>query len=291
MYAQLPPGSYPESIYVQPGLDFIKVVKFLEESSLSFPVAVKPDAGMMGFMFRIIQNVEQLGKYHAVMHSEYIIQQLVGYPLEVSVFYYRLPGSQSGRITGFIKKEFLEVTGDGYSTLKDLILKYSRVRFRRDEILSKHLGNLSSIIPLGKTYCLSYALNLSRGGRLISLEGEKTESLLQVFDKLSLYTQSFFYGRYDVKCTSIEDLRKGINFSILEYNGSGAEPHHIYGNGNTLLAAYKIILHHWKILYIISRINYRNGISYWKYRDGLRFLSAAKKHFRQLKKLDVSFEI
>jgi hypothetical protein len=108
-------------------------------------------------------------------------------------------------------------------------------------------------------YCLSNALNLSRGGKLISLAHEKDERLLKVFDDLSHYTNHFYYGRYDIKCASVEDLKEGKNFYILEYNGCGAEPHHIYGDGNTLLQAYAILLQHWKVLYRISKYNHTHG--------------------------------
>jgi hypothetical protein len=134
-------------------------------------------------------------------------------------------------------------------------------------------------------------LNLSRGGRLISLEQEKDDKLVDVFDWLSNYTGKFFYGRYDIKCASIDDLKSGQNFSILEYNGCGAEPHHIYGNGNTLLQAYRIVLHHWHVLYKISMYNYRNGIPKWNFQEGWLFLKNAKKHFKMLKELDAATEL
>ena len=81
--------------------------------------------------------------------SDYIVQELVTYPLEVSVFYYRFPDQQKGTITGFIKKEFLQVTGDGRSTLWELIRKYDRVQFRLDEMKAKHEHSLQDIIPAG----------------------------------------------------------------------------------------------------------------------------------------------
>lgn len=290
MYDQLPPSSYPSSIYISPSIKFSEVERLFENSKLFYPVAVKPDAGMMGFMFRKIDNPEQLRQYHAAMPCDYIVQELITYPLEVSVFYYRYPNEQKGTITGFLKKEFLEVTGDGKSTLEELISTYPRVMFRQQEMHAKHESSLREIIPNGKAYCLSYALNLSRGGKLINLEKEKDERLLDVFDKLSHYTGSFYYGRYDIKCKSIEDLKAGKNYSILEYNGSGAEPHHVYGNGNTLIQAYKILLHHWNVLYKISKHNNSTGIPYWKYQDGARFSKNAKKHFKILKELDSTFE-
>jgi len=291
MYLQLPSGTYPRSIFVSHSLPFAEVSELIARNNFEFPFAVKPDAGMMGFMFRKIDNAGELQKYHAAMQVDYIIQHYIDYPLEVSVFYYRYPNQASGHITGFIRKEFLQVTGDGVSTLLELMLQYPRIRFRLDEMKLKHEKKLNDIVRRGEIYCLSYAMNLSRGGKLVSLAHEKDERLVKVFDELSRYTKHFYYGRYDIKCLSIEDLKEGKNFSILEYNGSGAEPHHIYGNGNTLLQAYRIVLHHWDVLYKISKINHKKGTRYWTFRKGLRFLKKAKQHFRMLKRLDATFEI
>ncbi|MEO7769254.1 MAG: hypothetical protein ABIS01_17610 [Ferruginibacter sp.] len=291
IYSQLPPGSYPYSIYISPLTPFAEVEKLVSLHSFEWPFCVKPDVGMMGFMFRKIYSVDKLEEYHRKMPVNYIIQQLVTYPLEVSVFYYRLPNERKGTITGFLKKEFLEVTGDGQSTLLQLMLDYERVRFRIEEMKMKHRESLDKIIPGGEKYCLSYALNLSRGGRLVSLAAEIDERLVNVFDELGNYTKQFYYGRYDIKCDSIEALKAGKNFSILEYNGSGAEPHHAYGNGNTLLQAHKIFLHHWKILYRISKYNNDHGIRYWKFREGWLFLKNAKRHFKILRQLDIETEL
>jgi hypothetical protein len=291
MYAQLPEGSYPKSILIKYPSSLDDARRQAEAAGLSFPFAVKPDVGMMGFMFRKIENMEQFGRYHAAMTADYILQSFIDYPVEVSVFYYRFPNKSSGNITGFLRKEFLQVTGNGTSTLLELIQQYPRVRFRLEEMKSKHEKKLHEVIPHGEIYALSYALNLSRGGRLVSLAHEKDARLLRVFDALAENAPHFYYGRYDIKCRSVEDLRQGSNFSILEYNGSGAEPHHIYGDGNNLVQAYRIVLHHWNVLYRISRYNHHNGIPYWSFRRGYRFLRKAKKRFKALKKLDATFEI
>lgn len=291
MYDQLPPGSYPASIYLSPAFSFLEAELKLRSTNLRYPFAVKPDVGMMGFLFRKICNREEFRTYHAQMPVDYIAQTFSSYPLEVSVFYYRYPHEQKGTITGFLKKEFLEVVGDGTSTLWRLIQQYPRVRFRLDEMKAKHESKLETVLPLGEIYCLSPALNLSRGGKLVSLEDEKNERLVAVFDALSHYAGRFYYGRYDIKCASVEDLKAGRNFTILEFNGSGAEPHHIYGNGYTLLEAYRIVLQHWKVLYRISKINHDAGIRYWGFRRGWKFLKKAKRHFKLLKGLDQSVEL
>lgn len=288
MYDQLPPGNYPQSIYISPSLPF-KEVKKLFAKNFTFPVAVKPDEGMMGLMFRKIENAEHLKRYHDKMPVKYIIQELVNLSMEVSVFYYRFPDQQKGTITGFITKEFLDVTGNGTSTLKELIENFpERPGFFPGEWTAKHKNKLHEILPAGEVFRLSWAANLSRGSRLISLKHEIDEKLLNVFDDLSHYTKCFYYGRYDIKCNSVDELKAG-KFSILEFNGCGAEPHHIYGTGNNLLQAYKIILQHWNVLYKISKYNNHQGIKYWKFKDGFQFLKNAKKHFKMLKKLDTEF--
>lgn len=286
MYDQLPPCSYPKTIYISPSISFSQVEENFLKNNFNYPVAVKPDAGMMGFMFRKIDNEEELKRYHSIMPVDYLIQDLLKHSMEVSVFYYRMPNEKTGTITGFLKKEMLDVTGDGESTLEKLIEDFPpRPGFNSVEWKIKHRDRLNEIIPAGEIFRLSWAANLSRGGKLVSLAHEKDGQLLKVFDELSHYAKHFYYGRYDIKCNSIEEL-KNENFSIMEFNGCGAEPHHIYGAGNNLLQAYQIILHHWKMLYKISKYNNQEGIKSWKFKEGYNYLKAAKKHFKVLKKLD-----
>lgn len=289
MYTQLPPGSYPNSIYIRPSMTMAEVEQHVQESGIRYPFAVKPDVGMSGYMFRKIDNPSALAEYHSALPVDYIIQELIEYPVEVSVFYYRFPAEEKGTITGFLKKDYLQVLGDGKSKLRELILALPRARYRYEEMAGKHADRLDDIIPAGEAFRLSSALNLTRGCTMINLEEAKTGKMIAMFDRLNNYSRQFYYGRYDIKCQSVEDLEEGKNFSIMEYNGCGAEPHHIYGNGYSLLRAYQIVLHHWSVLSKISRINNSKGIRYWKFLTGYRFLKEAKKHFRRLSEIDASF--
>jgi len=291
MYNQLPSGLYPKSVFISHELHFEEVKKNYTDYNLSYPIAVKPEIGRMGFMFRKIENINDLKFYHEKMPVNYIIQEFINYPIEVSVFYYRFPGEKKGTITGFLKKESLQVVGDGKSTLLELINDSPRARQHKEEMTSKHADKLADVISKGEIFYLSHALNLSRGGKLVNLEHEKDERLLKVFDDLSHYTKYFYFGRYDIKCASIEDLKRGENYTILEYNGSGGEPHHVYGNGNSLIEACKILIHHWDILYKISKCNYNNGIKYWKTSQGWKFFKTANRHVRMLKQLDSEFPV
>ncbi|MBC7891439.1 MAG: hypothetical protein H7Y12_04425 [Sphingobacteriaceae bacterium] len=286
MYEQLPPALCPRSVYITPGRPFAEVEQLVREGGFDYPFAVKPDVGMMGLLFRKITNAAEFRRYHERMPVDYIVQEFIDYPLEVSVFYYRLPSEAKGTITGFVRKEFLHVTGDGRATLDQLLERYPRAQYRLAELRAKHASRLAEVLPAGEMYPLSYALNQTRGGQLVSLAHEKDERLLAVFDALSHHARYFYFGRYDVKCASVEDLKAGRNFCILEYNGSGAAPHHVYGNGHTLWQAYKIIFHHWSTLARIARHNHALGVPYWNFRRGWAFLQGAKRHLKVLKRLD-----
>ena len=289
MYEQLPSHLCPKSLYISPTLPADSLEEVVAAHFDTYPVAVKPNVGMMGLLFRVINSADELRLYHAQMPVDYIVQELIVYPIEVSVFYYRFPDESTGTITGFVRKEFLEVVGNGRSTLWELIQQYPQVSFRLDEMRAKHANRLEYVIPDGNAYHLSNALNQTRGGRLVSLAHEKDERLLGVFDALSHYTGQFFFGRYDIKCASLEDLKAGLNFSILEFNGAGAAPHHVYGNGNSLWQAYRIVLHHWSVLAQIARQNHTRGIPYWPFLRGWNQLKMAQIHLLTLKRLDTTF--
>lgn len=285
MYEQLPENLYPKTIYIQPGEPEDLVLQKVSEYGFSYPFCVKPDVGMKGLLFRKVDREKDLLYYHRHMPVAYIVQDLALYPVEVSVFYYRFPDLQKGVITGFIQKELMEVTGNGQSKLIDLILEHPKAKYREEEMRIKHADSLGVVLPKGEKYFLAYAANLNRGARFINLKHEINGDLHRIFDDLSLKT-NFYYGRYDIKCRSVEDLKQGKNFVILEFNGSGAEPNHVYNTGYSLFEAHREILMHWKVLYQISRYNHRNGVPYWSFRKGWRFLQESKKHFEILEEWD-----
>lgn len=286
MYEQLPHHTVPRTIYIEPAVPFEEVLKQVNNAGFTFPFIVKPDVGMKGILFRKIDSEEQLEKYHERIPVEYIVQDLVELPVEVSVFYYRHPAAEKGTVSGFIHKELLQVKGNGIATLKELIEQHPRARHRMEEMQHRHGHCFDRVIERDEIFYLSYAGNHNRGAQFTNLHAEIDESLHKVFDELSHYSKHFYYGRYDIKTSSIEDLKAGRNFMILEYNGCGAEPNHIYDCNMKLLDAYREILKHWKALYEISRHNHENGFRYWSFVKGKNFLLQARRHFKMLEQYD-----
>lgn len=290
MYKLLPESTYPKTVFVQPGQPFEAVLDVIRQHGFRFPFVVKPDVGMKGLLFRKIDNETELHTYHLQVPVLYMIQELVNYPLEVSVFYYWHPHQPKGVVTGFVQKEVMYVTGNGKATLQQLIAEHPIGRLRLEELHSKHQEQLEKVLPAGETYNLAWAANLSRGATFTNLQNEIDDRLLNVFDAISQPAQ-FFYGRYDIKCHSIEELKQGKHFSILEYNGSGAEPNHVYQSGFSWFKALGVFLHHWKALYQISVANHRKGIPYWSFAKGWRFLQQSREHFKLLERLDNEIKV
>ena len=280
MYDQLPEGTYPRTRYFSPQLPESDLFNELG-GQFRFPLVVKPDVGMKGLWFERIDREDQLIEYHRSVPVDYLVQEWVDWPEEISIFYYRYPFEAKGTISGFIQKTLLQVRGDGRSTLLELIQSHPKASNRIPELSARHAGQFSLVIPKGETYVLSHAANHNRGAFFYNLSDRITESLTTRFDAISHHTQ-FYYGRYDLKVRSIDDFCNGGDFSILEFNGCGAEPNHIYDCGMSLREAYREILQHWKVLFEISRHNHQRGHRYWPFMRGLKFLSASGKHFKKL---------
>lgn len=288
MYNLLPRHLYPATFKVLPAEDFNSVRSALEKSGIRYPFIVKPDIACQGILFRKIDDEAALENYHQKVPVDYIVQAMVQYPMEVSAFYIRHPQEKKGRVTGFLHKIPLQVTGNGKDTLEALILQHPKANKRKEEMFARHSARLQTILPAGEKYMLSHAGNHNRGAHFIDLKEHIDDKLVAIFDEISLGINDFFYGRYDIMCSSVEDLKNGKNFSILEYNGCGAEPNHFYDTGYSLPGAYKEILKHWKALYQISKYNSSIGIKPWPYQKGRKFMAETKAHFAAIRQADAN---
>jgi hypothetical protein len=111
------------------------------------------------------------------------------------------------------------------------------------------------------------------GTKFINASHLINSRLTEVFDKISSSVPGFHYGRYDIRCRSVEDLYEGKGIKILELNGAGAEPGHIYDPEFPFMQAYRVLFQHWNILYQISRANYKKGTAYMTTKEAWQTVS------------------
>lgn len=187
----------------------------------------------------------------------------------MGIFYYRLPNAEKGNIPSITCKAFLTVTGDGKRTLAELVACKPRAILQSKRLAKKFPARWHVVIPEGKEMLLEAIGSHNKGTKFINANNLKDDALLQVFDALNKKMKGFYYGRFDIRATSIEDLKAGKNFKILEVNGVGAEPTHIYDPRYKLLKAWKELLFLWRITYRIAMQNRKNGIPFHTYPEGM----------------------
>jgi hypothetical protein len=271
----------PKSILVQLPSSLSDVLATLDKHQLTFPVVFKPDLGERGWMVKIIRSDADVERYLSEIRIDFIIQELVDFPLEFGVFYVRFPNEENGRVNSITMKDFLHVIGDGTSTLEELILTKDRAKLQWETLKVSYADQLKHIpakgvkielVPIGN-HCLG--TTFLNGNHLI------TDQLNKSFDRISKQIKGFYFGRYDIRCASFEDLERG-KIKVLELNGCGAEPAHIYQPGFSLVAAFRVLFTHWRNLYVISAQNHSRGVPYLSFREG----SAIFKRFKALRSIE-----
>lgn len=286
MYAQLPPGTFPTTLLVPRQQCPEWALAQFRNSGLSYPVALKPDVGMKGMLVRKIENDAQLVRYHQAINADYLIQEWVDMPVELGVFYFRYPNATHGVITGISAKELVFVYGNGHATLDELMARHPQAAGILSDLRRKHADKLHDIVPLGQKYQLTIAANRGRGAKLHDMRHEIDAALTSVMDQLSGHSGQLQWGRFDIKCESIEDLKQQKNYTVLEFNGAGAAPSHIYQAGLSFGQAWAEVAYNWRALYEISQMNGQNGGESWSFWRGIRFMHRSRRYFKRIKQLD-----
>lgn len=266
----------PVTVFVKRSLSEALLSSTFFKANLNFPVIAKPNVGERGWGVEKIGNMAALYAYHQKSPVDYLIQEYVDYPLEFGVFYYRMPGQWHGTISSIVQKEFLSVTGNGHDSLAKLILANDRAVLQWGLLKVKYAKSLHKVVPIAKKMTLVTIGNHCLGTKFLNANHLITPELTAVFDKISIGIDGFYYGRYDLRCSNLEDFYQGKNIKIMELNGAGAEPAHIYDPGFSIWEGWKVLLHHWKVLYEISMLNHKNGTPYMR-------LSEAREILRRIK--------
>ena len=227
---------------------------------MPFPLIAKPNIGERGFKVEKINNNAALTKYHNDVLCDYILQEFIDYPIELGVFYYRLPNDEKGSVTSIAIKEFMTVTGDGKSSILELMNESPRARFQIKSMKKKLGHKINMIIPKDEKLLLEPIGNHCRGTRFINGNYLINEKLHIVFNNITKNMNGFYYGRFDLKVKSIDDLYEGENIKIMELNGASSEPGHIYDSSYGLVNAYTNLMFHWNILANIAIQNKAKGI-------------------------------
>ncbi|MCF6401783.1 NRDE family protein [Chitinophaga filiformis] len=286
IYTLIPRQYYPKTQLCHSGTDPEIIIDQLKEETMTFPLIAKPDMGERGMQVKLLHSPADLDEYCRLSKVDFIVQEYIDYELEAGIFYYRMPGEKKGHISGIVGKEFLSVTGDGHLTIAALLEKQDRALLQLPALRMTLGATLNIVLPAGVSQVVVPYGNHSRGALFIDQRNRINAQLIDVIDAVCKQVPGFYYGRMDIKFKSWDDLNEGRHFSIIELNGAGSEPTHIYDPGHSLLFAWKEICRHWKILYSISRLNAeRRGLSLMDITEGIKMLQQHTRHLKRVRQL------
>lgn len=240
--------------------EFIPKTEFISHKNefndlWKFPFVIKPDIGERGINVEVIRSETDWNVYP--LQENLIIQTFVDFPFEFGVFYAKLPNENSGKILSITGKYFLQFESDGISTLRNFIEENTRAYFRKDHLLKKFENELNTVHAKGTKILLEPVGNHNRGTIFYDASDLISEELTQKINEISEEIDGFYYGRFDVKSKSTEDLKNG-KFLILEVNGANSEATHIYDPEYSLIKAYKEVKRHLDIQFQIAKNQPRN---------------------------------
>ncbi len=226
---------------------------------LQFPVVLKPDAGQRGDGVSIVRSSEQLQEYLAHSSFPAVLQEYVPGE-EFGVFYYRYPADGPGRVFSVTEKRMPVLLGDGKRTLEELILADDRAVCMSDFYLHKNSERAQQVPAAGEGVQLVEIGTHCRGA--IFLDGSDTISpaLEEAIDRIARNFDGFFFGRFDIRVPSRQDLLEGRNLKIVELNGVTSEATHIYDPKLSLFYAYRVLFQQWRIAFEIGDLNRARGV-------------------------------
>lgn len=250
--------------FIPQGLDAEADVMAAEQAMagehLAYPVVAKPDIGCNGTGVRLLNGREDMRRYVAEFptRERVILQELIEHPNEAGLFYVRLPG-QPGRITSITLKHPPIVTGDGRSTLEQLILSDERAGRVPHLYLERLSQRLQEVPRQGETVRLVFVGNHCKGS--IFEDGRRliTPELTAEIDRLARAIPEFHFGRIDVRFASIAGLRRGDGLRVIEINGAGSEATHVWDPRTKLLDAWRAQFFHYGAAYRIGAANRGRG--------------------------------
>jgi pimeloyl-ACP methyl ester carboxylesterase len=231
---------------------------FMQSAKTGLPVVLKPNEGQRGSGVVVARTMDALHAYLDCCVVDTIIQEYVP-GVEFGVFYYRRPSDARGRILSVTEKRLPSVVGDGYRTLEQLILDdqravgMARFHLRQQQARLSERPDVDQVVSLGDlgTHC--------RGALFLDGAHVMTAALEQAFDEISKGFDGFYFGRYDVRASSIDAFKQGRGFKVIELNGVTSEATHIYDPGIGLIEAYRVLFEQWRLAFEIGAENVTRG--------------------------------
>jgi hypothetical protein len=247
IYQRLPEGSYPRTALIAPMTSELDVRATRDRAGIEFPLIVKPDIGERGRAVLLVHDEPSLLVALEQRDEAMLLQAIAPGDHEFGLMFLKDPDSGRTRLLSICGKRFLEVAGDGTSTVAELVRRTTRgrkqlVRLRKEqpELLARvpREGERARVEPIG---------NHCRGTRFVDGGYLRSAALERAVDELLSSTTGIHYGRIDVRALSEAELRAG-RFTVIELNGVSSEPGQIYDPSHGIGWSWRELLRHVRLM-------------------------------------------
>jgi membrane protein DedA with SNARE-associated domain len=258
----LPPEWTLPSVLIAPGEPPVRaaaVAEALARHGWTLPVILKPDAGQRGSGVKLARTQADVDAYIRDRPEAFLVQRYHPGPFEAGIFYVRIPGEPTGRIFSITDKVFPEVTGDGRSTLAELVWAHPRHRMQAATFLARHAALADRVLPAGEVLRLGIAGNHCQGTLFRDGSHLWTPELERTVEAIACGFPGFCFGRFDVRYSDADAFRAGRDLAVVELNGVTSESTNLYDPSRSLVWAYGVLMRQWELLFRIGAANVRLG--------------------------------
>ena len=273
----IPPQYRPKNAVIQPSDTLSDVQNSFEKAQLQFPIVLKPTIGCRGLMVKKVETWSEITEHISQHPTTFLMEEFVDYPTEAAVLYWKHPETGKSGIQSVTIKEFLTVTGDGKSTVECLLMQNSRGILQLERLKKEKFDLLCSMPKMGETVVVEPIGNHCRGTKFLNFNHLITPEMVAAFDKIQADLPDCYVFRLDIKTPSVSDLQNGQNVKILEINGVGSDPAHIFDPQTPFFEIWAAYFRLWKTIYDVSTAQHRLGVPYMSVKEYKTFVKKQKE--------------
>jgi hypothetical protein len=267
----IPPQYRPKNALIQANDSMATIKTTIEKAGLQFPLILKPVIGCRGLMVEKMNDLSDIYRHVRHFPTEFLIEEFIDYPVEAAVLYWKNPETGESGIQSVAGKRFLTVMGDGKQTVKSLLMQDSRGILQLER-LEKEKPELLKYVPQFRQKTLVEPIgNHCRGTKFLNYNHLITPRMVAAYDKIQADLPGCYVFRLDVKAPSVLDLQAGQNIKILEINGVGSDPAHIYDPQIPFFEIWAAYIRLWKKIFEISTALHRLGVPYMSLKEYKQF--------------------
>ena len=256
------PSSLVEpSFQCEPDQDPVKVLERIEHEKWSWPVILKPNEGQRGEGVKLVETQDRMKTLLDESTIPLIAQRYHPGPFEAGLFWWRRPDSEKGILFTICDKIFPIVTGDGESTLRQLIIENKRFRLQHRVYFKRFEARLDEVLSGGERLQLTHAGNHAQGCMFRDGEHLRTSALERRIDEACAQVPGYYYGRIDVRYSDVNEFKRGEGMSIIEANGLSSESTNMYDPSFPITQAWRIMRKHWVVAMEIGNMNRSRGVT------------------------------